>query len=183
VYANYHIKTTTLADALTLGQNNNRPHAPAWMRSTRLSTADWAVVIEYIDLLKPLKVSTKRLEGCGNSGKYGAIYEIIPVFEYLLGALESRYRQYKHVNFDAHHETPEDHLAINVKAAWVKANSYYLKLDESPVYYAACCLHPRYKYYCRNSWADQEGWVETNEAALKQLWGKFKPPKAPTACA
>ncbi|KAI1664628.1 hypothetical protein L13192_10747 [Pyrenophora tritici-repentis] len=156
--------TTTSADGLTLGRNNNRPHAPAWMRSTGLSAADWAVITEYIDLLKPLKVSTERLEGRGKSGKYGAIYEIIPVFEYLLGALESRYRQYEHVNFDAHHEAPEDHLAINLKAAWVKANSYYLKLDNS-----------------LNSWADQEGWIETNEAALKQLWGKFKPPRASTA--
>jgi hypothetical protein len=180
-YANYHIKTTTSADALALGRNNNRPYSPAWMRSTGLSAADWAVVTKYIDLLKPLKVSTERLEGRGKSGKYGAIYEIIPVFEYLLGALESRYRQYKHVNFDAHYEAPEDHLAINLKAAWVKANSYYLKLDDSPVYYAACCLHPQYKYYCKNSWADQEGWIETNEAALKQLWSKFKPPRASTA--
>jgi hypothetical protein len=112
------------------------------------------VVTEYIDLLKPLKVSTERLEGCGKSGKYSAIYKIIPVFNYLPGALESRYRQYEHVNFDAHYEAPEDHLAINLKAAWVKANSYYLKLDESLVYYAACCLYPQYKYYCKNSWAD-----------------------------
>jgi hypothetical protein len=75
------------------------------------------VVTEYIDLLKPLKVSTERLEGCGKSGKYGAIYKIIPVFEYLLGALKSRYRQYKHVNFNAYHKAPKDHLAINLKAA------------------------------------------------------------------
>jgi hypothetical protein len=87
------------------------------MRSTGLSTADWAVVTEYIDLLKPPKASTERLEGRSKAGKYGTIYEIIPVFEYLLGALESRYRQYEHVNFDAHHEAPEDHLAINLKAA------------------------------------------------------------------
>jgi di/tripeptidase len=64
--------------------------------------------------------------------------------------LESRYRQYEPVNFDAHHETLEDHLAINMKATWVKTNSYYLKLDESLVYYAASGLHPRYKYYYRN---------------------------------
>ena len=87
------------------------------MRLTRLSAADWAVITEYIDLLKPLKVSTERLEGCSKSGKYGAIYEIIPVFEYLLGALESRYRQYEHVNFDTHYKAPKDYFAINLKAA------------------------------------------------------------------
>jgi hypothetical protein len=62
----------------------------------------------------------------------------------------------------------------------MKANDYYGKLDKSPVYYAACCLHPRYKYYCKNSWVEKEGWIETNEAGLQQLWGKVKPPRAGT---
>jgi hypothetical protein len=75
------------------------------------------VVTKYIDLLKPLKVSTKRLEGRGKSSKYGAIYKIIPVFKYLLGALKSCYRQYEHVNFNAYYKAPEDHLVINLKAA------------------------------------------------------------------
>ena len=54
------------------------------MRSTGLTATDWAVITEYIDLLRPLKAATERLEGRGESGKYGAIFEFIPVFEYLL---------------------------------------------------------------------------------------------------
>jgi hypothetical protein len=38
------------------------------MRSTRLSAADWAVITEYIDVLKPLKLATKRLKGRGKGG-------------------------------------------------------------------------------------------------------------------
>jgi hypothetical protein len=75
------------------------------------------VITKYIDLLRPLKEATKRLEGRGKSGKYGAIFEVIPVFEYLLGELKSRFNLYKHVDFNAHAEAPEDHVAINVRAA------------------------------------------------------------------
>jgi hypothetical protein len=44
-----------------------------------LTAADWVVVTEYIDVLKPLKSATKRLEGRGKSRHFGAIAEIIPV--------------------------------------------------------------------------------------------------------
>jgi hypothetical protein len=87
------------------------------MRLNGLSSADWAVVTEYIDLLAPLKTASERLEGRGKSGKYGAIYEVIPVFEYLLGELETRYKQYGNVDFEAYPEAPEDHLAINLYSA------------------------------------------------------------------
>ena len=76
-YANFHIKLISQADAIALGRNNKLPDAPAWMRSTGLTTADWAVITEYIDLLRPLKYASERLKGRGKSGKFGAIYEVI----------------------------------------------------------------------------------------------------------
>jgi hypothetical protein len=108
---------TTTADALALGRNNRQPQVPAWMRSNGLSSADWAVITEYMDVLAPLKKASERLEGRGKSGKHGAIYEVIPVFEYLLGELKTRCQQFSHVDFDAHPKAPEDHFAINLKAA------------------------------------------------------------------
>jgi hypothetical protein len=50
------------------------------MRSDGLTGADWAVITEYIDILKPLKTATKRLEGRGKTGSFRAIAEIIPIF-------------------------------------------------------------------------------------------------------
>jgi hypothetical protein len=145
------------------------------MRSTRLTSADWAVITEYIDLLQPPQHATERFEGRGKSGKFGAIYVVILVFEYLLAELDTRCSQYEDVDFNAHTEAPEDHLAINLKAAWRKADRYYSKLDDSPAYYAAVCLHPYYKHYCENSWADKAGWLDTNNAASRQLWPLYKP--------
>jgi hypothetical protein len=116
------------------------------------------VITEYQDCLKPLKLATERLEGRGKAGRYSAIYEIIPVFEYVLNLLGARTQPYDHVNFNEL-DTPKDHLIINLRAAWAKANDYYTKLDHLPAYYAALCLHPYYKYYCDNSWENKPEWL------------------------
>jgi hypothetical protein len=60
------------------------------MRSDGLTAAAWAVVTEYIDVLKPLKAATKRLKGRGNSGRFSTIAEIILVFKYILSYYEQR---------------------------------------------------------------------------------------------
>ncbi|EFQ91334.1 hypothetical protein PTT_11852 [Pyrenophora teres f. teres 0-1] len=101
--------------------------APAWMRSGGLQAADWAVVTEYQRCLEPLKITTKRLEGRGkhHGSSFGAIHEVLPVFEYLLDQLEKLAEPYADVVFDAHEEAPEDHLHINLRNAWVKAEEYY----------------------------------------------------------
>lgn len=157
--------------------------APAWMRSGGLQAADWAVITEYQRCLEPLKITTKRLEGRGkhHSSNFGAIYEVLPVFEYLLDQLEKLAEPYADVVFDAHEEAPEDHLHINLRNAWVKAEEYYRKLDDSPVYYAATCLHPYYKYYCENSWEHKDGWLRTANAGFQELWRLYKkaPPSPP----
>jgi hypothetical protein len=145
------------------------------MRSGGLVADDWAVITQYIDALKPLKHATKRLEGRGKSGRFGAIYKIIPVFEYLLGLLETIATPYEAVNFNASTNAPKDYLPINIKAAWRKANEYYTKLDDSPAYYAAVCLYPYYKYYCNNSWRTKARWLDAANAGFQQLWAEYKP--------
>jgi hypothetical protein len=144
------------------------------MRSDGLSAADWAVVTEYLDVLRPLKLATKRLEGRGKSGRFGAIAEVIPVFDYILMYYKQRIKGYKAVNYNAHNKVPEDHLAINLHVAWAKANDYYSKLDLSPVYYAAKILHLYYKTYCEVAWADKPEWLDANNHAFQALWGEYK---------
>lgn len=173
-YAEHHISRVSLDDRRANQAGNKLSDAPSWMRSTGLTAADWAVITEYQDCLEPLKLGTERLEGRGKAGKFGAIYEVIPVFEYILSALEARTRPYEQVDFN-HTDAPEDHLHINLRTAWSKANKYYDKLDRSPAYYAAVCLHPYYKYYCENSWADKPEWLTAANAGFQRLWQTYKP--------
>ena len=81
-------------------RRNKLPDAPRWMRSSGLTTHDWAVVTEYMDALKPLKAATKRLEGRGKSGRFGSIAEVILVFEYILNYYEQRVKAYEVVNYN-----------------------------------------------------------------------------------
>ncbi|KAG9387512.1 Dimer-Tnp-hAT domain containing protein [Pyrenophora tritici-repentis] len=122
----------------------------------------------------PLKQATKRLEGRGKSGAFGAIAEVILVFEYLLGVYEDRLQSYEDVIYDEHTESPEDHLAINLRAALVKAREYYNKLDLSPAYYAVIILHPRYKSYLDAAWADKPDWLESSNRKFQHLWAEYK---------
>ncbi|KAI1508072.1 hypothetical protein Ptr86124_012994 [Pyrenophora tritici-repentis] len=174
-------------DAYARSRNNKLPAAPDWMRSDGINAHDWQVIAEYIDVLRPLKQATKRLEGRGKSGAFGAIAEVILVFEYLLGVYEDRLQSYEDVIYDEHTESPEDHLAINrditdnieARAQWhvpenVKAREYYNKLDLSPAYYAAIILHPRYKSYLDAAWADKPDWLESSNRKFQHLWAEYK---------
>jgi hypothetical protein len=151
------------------------------MRSDGLTAADWAVITEYIDVLGPLKTATKRLEGHGKSGSFGSIAEIIPVFEVLLSKFEEKLQNYDAVDHDQHDEAPEDHLAINLRAALVKARSYYSKLDHSPAYYAATILHPRYKSFCDSVWAEKPEWLSLNNRNFYALWAEYNTTPKPQA--
>jgi hypothetical protein len=54
-------------------RGNKQSVAQSWMQSDSLGAADWAVITEYMDVLKPLKTATERLEGRGKSGGFGSI--------------------------------------------------------------------------------------------------------------
>jgi hypothetical protein len=178
-YANDHIEQQDHDDTYARGKGHKLADAPNWMRSTGLSAADWAVVTEYLEVLQPLKEACLSLEARGRSGKFGAIYEIIPQFEAILKSYELILEPYGGVDFNAT-DAPEDHLAINLQAAWHKLSKYYGKLDDSPMYYTACCLHPYYKNYCMNSWRDKPNWIHQGEAALQRLWATYKPELPPS---
>lgn len=124
------------------------------MSSTRLTAADWQVVTEYIDVLKPLKTATLRLKGHVKGG-FSSIANIILVFKVLLLKFKTTLQSYNAVNHEAHAEAPKDHLAINLRAAIVKARAYYNKLNDSLAYYAVTILHPQYKNFCDLVWTPE----------------------------
>lgn len=105
-YASYHINDTRQKDDRALRLGNKLPFAPPWMRSDGLTAADWAVITEYINVLRPLKTATKRFEGRGKSGSFGSIAEIIPVFEVLFSKFEEKLQNYDAVDHYQHNEAP-----------------------------------------------------------------------------
>ena len=105
----------------------------------------------YIQVLTQFKAATLELEGRGKAGTSGAIWEVIPTFDWLVNQLQNTIERLDDAKFDDP-DAPEDHLLINCRAALKKLLVYYNKLQATLVYYAACRLHPEYKNYLENAW-------------------------------
>jgi hypothetical protein len=61
----------------------------------KMSGEDWSVIAEYLAILRPLKIATKRLEGRPKEGKFGATWEILLTMEWLLKHLEESKLQHE----------------------------------------------------------------------------------------
>jgi hypothetical protein len=175
-YAGDHIYNQKRDNVYAQSKGNLLPDAPNWMRSDGLRAADWAVITDYMNVLRPLE-ATDSLQARGKTGGFGAVYEILPQFEAILKLYEAVLQQFESVDFNEN-GAPEDNVSINLRAAWKKLDCYYKKLDDTPIYYTACCLPPYYKNYCNNSWRDKPSWISQNEVALQQLWASYKPATA-----
>ena len=149
-----------------------------------LDTEDWEELHHYEELLRPFAKATKRSEGKATAGSHGALYEVLPGFDYLFKKLE-----------DASNEilaTPNlftDHYRHCVNAAFVKLRDYYRKTDQSRLYRAAVALHPCYRYsYFERNWSGLQGGkadVANAKQAVQSLFesyvGQAIPPSPPTS--
>lgn len=104
----------------------------------KMSAEDWSVIAEYLAILKPLKVATKRLEGRPKDGKFGAIWEVLLTMEWLLKHLEESRLQ--------HERDEEPYLRIGCNLGWMKLDQYYTLTEDSPAYLAALVLHPAFRW-------------------------------------
>jgi hypothetical protein len=138
-------------DTWAESRGNKEPVTQLWMRSDGLRAADWAVITEYMDVLKLLKTATEHLEGCG----------------------KQRVNSYAAVDYNAHPEAPKAHLATNLHAAWAKADGYYSKLDDLPADYAATILYPYYMHYRDKVWSDKPDWIAANNSSCCTLWAQY----------
>jgi hypothetical protein len=101
-----------------------------------LSDADWKTFITYKQLLAPLAYVTLQLQGKPGNGLYNNISHVYPSLELILDHYEKAQRDYDNRN---------EAVATAIGRAWLKANDYYEKLDDTLVYAAALILDPRLK--------------------------------------
>jgi hypothetical protein len=138
LYINYWCGKQKIADIYARSRSNKAPDAPSWMRSGGHTAADWQVGNEYIPVLQPLEEATKR-----PLRRNIRSYPGFRVPRYLLDAFEEHVRPFEDVEHEQY-DAPKDHLVINSRGAWANVSEYFSELDDSPVYYADCCLHPYY---------------------------------------
>ena len=183
--------------------NNNRPikRQPPSILSDTLSADDWTVITRYIEILKPLKDATMALEG-HIGGRFGAIWQVLPLYERLLLHFEDQVIRYPiaeeliaqikpsddngHLTADALEAitasaiTAEHHFSINIKLAWQKLESYYTRLDNTPLYVAAVVLHPRMKWkWIERAWEPRPEWIKSAKNAFSSLLIEYETTVAP----
>ena len=120
---------------------------PIMEAENQLTDNDWTVLSHFVDLPQRYENTHKLLEGDGHirdrergfTGSYGNIWQIVQAYEYLLHHLET----FKAIADDFPDLT---HFKIGVNMAWKRLNEYYVKLDETPVFYASLALCPAYRW-------------------------------------
>ncbi|KAG7416622.1 putative AC9 transposase [Fusarium oxysporum f. sp. raphani] len=133
----------------------------------KMTAEDWSIIAEYLAILKPLKIATKRLEGRPQEGKFGAIWEVLLTMEWLLKHLEEAKLQ--------HERDEEPYLRIGCNLGWMKLDQYYTLTEDSPAYLAALVLHPAFRWSTVESqWADHPGWLIRGKAAVQELWEEYR---------
>ncbi|KJZ69141.1 hypothetical protein HIM_11471 [Hirsutella minnesotensis 3608] len=133
----------------------------------RMSAEDWLVIAEYLAILKPLKIATKRLEGRPKEGKLGAIWEVLLTMEWLLKHLEDSKLRHEH--------DEEPYIRIGCNLGWMKLDQYYSLTEDSPACLAALVLHPAFRWSTVESqWADHPDWLDRGKSAVQELWEEYR---------
>ncbi|XP_044715999.1 transposase [Hirsutella rhossiliensis] len=140
-------------DSLVQAEVTERSRKKPAIIDDRMSVEDWSVIAEYLAILKPLKIATKRLEGRPKEGKFGAVWEVLLTMEWLLKHLEdSKLR---------HERDEEPFLRIGCNLGWMKLDQYYALTEDSPAYLAALVLHPAFRWSTVESqWAEHPDWLD-----------------------
>jgi hypothetical protein len=103
---------------------------------------------------------------------HGALWELLPIFEYILKHFEDLQVQAQRGDFNDH-----PGIQSSITLAWNKTAEYYKKTDASVAWMAAVVLHPRFKWkYFDDNWkGNQVPFVRAGKANLKRLWeSKYK---------
>ena len=139
---------------------------------SKLTDEDWRTLERMRTILVNFERVLKEMEGDGQQRQWrngsttalGVIWEVIPAFEFLLTMLEK-------AKTDALYLPNENRWKISINSAWAVLDKYYRCLDETPVYYAAVALHPKYRFkYFEEWWSHNPPWIESAKEIVRNLW-------------
>lgn len=150
----------------------------------KLDADDWHTIGLFVDLLKPFKDATLRLEG--HSGKSNAgMWLVLPMYERLMQHLEEKKGKYtireslgnacNQPELPDTFATSRHHLSAAINLGWIKLDQYYNRLDDNDIYIAAVLLHPVQKWrWFEKHWHDHQDWIVSARTAFQRLWRTHK---------
>ena len=121
-----------------------------------LDTEDWEELRHHEELIKPFWKVTIHTEGRAVNGSHGALWEVLPAFDYLFKKLQVRANETVAI---PHLSTTHYSHCLNV--AFLKLSEYFTETDKTLYYRAAVALHPFFRYaYFEETWINQDNGVD-----------------------
>ncbi|KAI7213395.1 hypothetical protein KC333_g6605 [Hortaea werneckii] len=102
-----------------------------------LDAQDWEELRHFSFILKPFFSATKRLEGHAATGTHGAVWEVLPAYNYLFNKLSQAQQEVINEPFKF-----TDYYTRCIDMAFQKLLHYYTLTDHSRIYRVATALHP-----------------------------------------
>ena len=154
-------------------RSGKKKNLPLCLRpESKLTDEDWKTLERMRTILVNFERVLKAMEGDGQQRErrdgsttaLGVVWEVVPAFEFLLAILEK-------AKTDVLHLPDENRWKISINSAWAVLDKYYRRLDETPVYYTAVALHPKYRFkYFEEWWSHSPSWIKSAKDIVRNLW-------------
>lgn len=137
-----------------------------------LTEEDWQELRQFEELLEPFEWATKEMEGNANKpgyeGSHGAIWEVIPGFDFCFKKLQDAAIACE-LNKEA-----TDYYSRGIYCGFLKLKEYYSLTDQSRTYRAAIALHPCLKHaYFEQHWEGRKGRIQCAKDTTKGLFTDY----------
>jgi|SRR5271163_624960 len=164
-----------------------------------LTSDDWSILQQMNEALAIFEDATMRLQGRAKDARFGAMWEVLPLFEDLIDQLVDLQRRYplattfEHTALDdvvggidpndaVGADPATEFMCESINCAYTKLQKYYLKIDDSIYYIAGYVLHPATRWKAlEDEWEDQPQTLHFAKDNMKKLWLQYKPSDPPAS--
>ncbi|KJZ68349.1 hypothetical protein HIM_12258 [Hirsutella minnesotensis 3608] len=139
-----------------------------------LTPQDWIDLHHFLDILRPFKDLTKRMEGraikAGLEGSHGSLHETIESFDVLFKKLQEAGRF-----ADDHPDVVSTYYSHAIDAARIKLEEYFGLTDATPAYRCAVALHPANKFaYFELEWSHNKQWISEAKSVVQEVFAEYE---------
>ncbi|EGU72377.1 hypothetical protein FOXB_17114, partial [Fusarium oxysporum f. sp. conglutinans Fo5176] len=135
---------------------------------------DWVDLDHFLNILKPFKDLTKRMEGranrAGSEGSHGSLHEIIESLDVLFKKLQDAGKF-----ADDHPDVVSTYYSHAIDAARIKLEEYFGLTDATPAYRCAVALHPANKFtYFELEWSHNRQWISGARRVVQEVFAQYE---------
>ncbi|OBS17246.1 hypothetical protein FPOA_26615 [Fusarium poae] len=139
-----------------------------------LTLQDWVDLDHFLNILKPFKDLTKRMEGrankSGSEGSHGSLHETLESLDVLFKKLQEAGKF-----ADDHPDVVSTYYSHAIDAARIKLEEYFGLTDATPAYRCAVALHPANKFtYFELEWSHNRQWISGAKRVVQEVFAQYE---------